>query len=51
MTSPIVIVGCGGFGREVCDVIDAVNAVSNTWNLLGFVDVTAGTTVKGVPAR
>lgn len=38
MTSPIVIIGCGGFGREVHDVIDAVNAVAHQWDLLGYVD-------------
>lgn len=38
MTSPIVIVGCGGFGREVHDVIDAINAQSPTWELLGYLD-------------
>lgn len=37
-TTPIVIVGCGGFGREVHDVLDAINAVSETWDLLGYVD-------------
>nr|WP_183528512.1 acetyltransferase [Micrococcus sp. TA1] len=37
----IVIVGCGGFGREVADVIAAINARSSTgpvWNLLGYLD-------------
>lgn len=34
----LVIVGCGGFGREVADIVDAVNRVAPTWNLLGFVD-------------
>lgn len=34
----IVIVGCGGFGREVHDVIDAINAVEATWNVIGYVD-------------
>jgi sugar O-acyltransferase (sialic acid O-acetyltransferase NeuD family) len=38
MTEAIVIVGCGGFGREVHDVIDAINAVESTWELLGYVD-------------
>ncbi|WP_168583430.1 acetyltransferase [Gephyromycinifex aptenodytis] len=35
---PLVIVGCGGFGREVHDVIDAVNSHSPTYDLLGYVD-------------
>lgn len=34
----LVILGCGGFGREVADVVDAINRDSSTWNLLGFVD-------------
>jgi len=35
---PIVIIGCGGFGREVHDVIDAINELKPTWNLLGYLD-------------
>lgn len=38
MTDAIVIVGCGGFGREVHDVIDAINAEKPTWHLIGYVD-------------
>lgn len=40
MTTPIVVVGCGGFGREVIDVVDAVNAnsVEPTFELLGVLD-------------
>lgn len=38
MTNTIVIVGCGGMGREVHDVIDAINAVRPTWHLLGYID-------------
>jgi sugar O-acyltransferase (sialic acid O-acetyltransferase NeuD family) len=34
----LVIVGCGGFGREVADVVDAINAMTPTFDLLGFVD-------------
>lgn len=35
---PLVIVGAGGFGREVLDVMEAINAVHPTHELLGFVD-------------
>jgi sugar O-acyltransferase (sialic acid O-acetyltransferase NeuD family) len=37
---PIVVVGAGGFGREVIDIIDAINASagSTQWNLVGVVD-------------
>lgn len=38
MTTPIVIIGCGGFGREVHDVIDAINQTSCSWALLGYLD-------------
>ncbi len=33
----LVIVGAGGFGREVLDVVNAVNEKSEFWNFLGFV--------------
>ena len=38
MSMPLVIVGCGGFGREVHDVVDAINELKPTWDLLGYVD-------------
>ena len=38
MTTPLVIIGCGGFGREVHDVVDAVNHIEPTWELLGYLD-------------
>ena len=38
MTTQIVIIGCGGFGREVHDIIDAINRISKTWELIGYVD-------------
>lgn len=38
MTSPIVVFGCGGHGREVAGIITAINAQSPTWELVGFVD-------------
>lgn len=40
MTEPIVIVGAGGFGREVIDVIDAINAQADepAWRVVGVVD-------------
>lgn len=34
----LVIVGCGGHGREILDTVSAINAVAPTWNVLGFVD-------------
>lgn len=34
----VVIVGCGGHGRELFDTIAACNATAPTWSVLGFVD-------------
>jgi sugar O-acyltransferase (sialic acid O-acetyltransferase NeuD family) len=39
MTAGLVIVGCGGFGREVFSLVEAVNAASGpVWEVEGFVD-------------
>lgn len=38
MNQKIVIVGAGGFGREVAWLIERINAVSPSWDLIGFVD-------------
>lgn len=40
MAEPIVVVGAGGFGREVLDVIDAINSESDgdVWHVRGVVD-------------
>lgn len=35
---PIVVIGAGGFAREVADVIHAINAVNPTYTFLGYVD-------------
>ncbi len=46
---PLVIVGAGGFGREVAWLVEDINKVKPTWNLLGFVDDKAqGKTVEGL---
>lgn len=34
----IVIIGASGFGREVAWIIERINRVRPTWNLLGFID-------------
>ena len=34
----IVIVGSGGFAKEVTFLIEDINKYNNTWNILGFVD-------------
>lgn len=33
----VVIIGAGGFGREVLDVLEAVNQVSPTYEIMGFI--------------
>ena len=40
MTTPLVVVGAGGFGRETLDVIEAVNRAGGdtTFKLLGVLD-------------
>lgn len=43
MSNPIVVIGAGGFGREVVDVIEAINAADNgegqvPWRVVGVVD-------------
>lgn len=34
----IVIVGAGGFAREVAWLIEEINEIKKEWNLLGFID-------------
>ncbi|MCR5837639.1 MAG: acetyltransferase [Lachnospiraceae bacterium] len=34
----IIIFGASGFGREVAWLIERINTVSPTWNILGFMD-------------
>ena len=34
----IVIIGAGGVGREVAWIIEEINEVKPTWNIVGFVD-------------
>ena len=34
----LVIIGAGGHGRELLDIVEAVNAVSPTFEFLGFLD-------------
>lgn len=34
----IVIVGAGGFGREVAWLIENINEKNSEWNILGFID-------------
>ncbi len=34
----LVIVGCGGFGREVHDIVDALISTGDTYEVVGYVD-------------
>lgn len=34
----LIIIGAGGFGREVAWLVERINAQKPTWNLLGFID-------------
>jgi sugar O-acyltransferase (sialic acid O-acetyltransferase NeuD family) len=45
----IIIVGAGGFGREVLALLKNCNAIAPAWNVLGFVDdgKTPGEIVNG----
>lgn len=47
----IVIIGAGGFGREVAVLIEDINKQEPTWNIVGFVDDNsdvAGNIVNGI---
>ncbi|NLS94366.1 MAG: acetyltransferase [Planctomycetaceae bacterium] len=35
---PIIIIGAGGFGREVYALLEDINRTAPTWNVLGFAD-------------
>ena len=47
----IIIIGAGGFGKEVAWLIEQINKKSPIWNLLGFVDdgIKTGTLINRVP--
>jgi len=34
----LIIIGCGGFGREVVSLVGRINEKRVEWNLLGFLD-------------
>lgn len=48
----VVIVGAGGFGREVLEIFKAQNEISSSWDVLGFIDDKAdlhGKILNGYP--
>lgn len=56
----LAIVGAGGFGREVLDIVDAINQSMITWDFRGFLDdatesrdelIGRGFTVIGTPEK
>jgi len=51
MMKDIVIVGAGGFGREVKTIIDAINKYNKTYNFLGYYDdtIAKGTLINNFP--
>ena len=34
----LIIIGAGGFGREVAQWVEDINRIEETWNILGFID-------------
>ncbi len=47
---PLVIVGAGGFGREVAWLVQDINKQNAQWELIGFVDDKGpGVTEEGIP--
>jgi bifunctional N-acetylglucosamine-1-phosphate-uridyltransferase/glucosamine-1-phosphate-acetyltransferase GlmU-like protein len=51
MPDPLIILGSGGNGLDVLDVVDAINAQAVRWRVAGFLDdsVAPGTLIAGVP--
>ena len=48
----LLLVGAGGLAREAVEAVRATNAVSPTWELLGFVDddpAKQGSVIGGIP--
>lgn len=38
MSLDLVVIGCGGFGREVLEIVAAINRRAPTWHVVGIVD-------------
>ena len=38
MLKNLIIIGASGFGREVAWLVERINKVCPTWNLIGFLD-------------
>ncbi|QCK15899.1 acetyltransferase [Mangrovivirga cuniculi] len=48
--SKLAIIGAGGLGKEIHSLIENINQVSKTWDVIGFYDdgITKGTEVAGL---
>lgn len=51
MTRRLVVVGCGGFGREVWSIARALVAGGAPWDVVGFVDDAPGAAAHELIAR
>jgi len=52
MKKKLIIIGCGGFGREVAWLVERINEKEHQWDFLGFVDddqSLEGTIIDGYP--
>jgi sugar O-acyltransferase (sialic acid O-acetyltransferase NeuD family) len=52
MEEKVVIIGAGGFGREVLDIFEEDNKKEKRWNILGFIDDNPeiqGKKIRGYP--
>jgi len=38
MLKPLIILGAGGSGFEIVEIVMAINEVSESWNIIGFLD-------------
>lgn len=38
MTKKLIIIGAGGFGREVAWLVERINNYAETWEIIGFID-------------
>lgn len=48
----LVLIGAGGFGREVAWLVENINRVQKEWNLIGFIDIDSaikGEILNGLP--
>ena len=46
----LIIIGAGGFGREILDTLNYINSIKKSYEIIGFVDniKSIGTIVNGL---